>query len=143
MPTLTRWFIKSSMIYLLAALLLSLLLALRGTVPLPAFVSFLNPVFFHLLVVGWVTQMIFGVIYWMFPIITRTNPRGKLWMGWATYVFLNAGLLLRVVGEPLLGSRPDAGFGWLLVLSALLQWLAAVLFVINSWPRVKERYRGE
>ena len=143
MPTLTRWFIKSSMIYLIAALLLSLLLSLRGILPLPAFVSFLNPVFFHLLVVGWVTQMIFGVIYWMFPIITRKNPRGSLWMGWATYACLNAGLLLRVVGEPLVGIRPDAGLGWLLVLSALLQWLAAVLFVINSWPRVKDRYRGE
>ena len=143
MPTLTRWFIKSSMIYLVAALLLSLLLSLHGIVSLPAFVNFLNPVFFHLLVVGWVTQMIFGVIYWMFPIITRQNPRGSLWMGWATYVCLNAGLLLRVAGEPLVGIRADAGTSWLLVLSALLQWLAAVLFVINSWPRVKDRYRGE
>jgi len=132
MPTLTRWFIKSSMIYLIAALLLSVLLSLRGILSLPAFASFLNPVFFHLLLVGWVTQMIFGVIYWMFPIITRNNPRGTLWMGWAAYVCLNAGLLLRLVGKPLLGTRPDVGFGWLLVVSALLQWLAAVLFVINS-----------
>ena len=94
------------MIYLIAALLLSLLLSLRGILPLPAFVSFLNPIFFHLLVVGWVTQMIFGVIYWMFPIITRKNPRGSLWMGWATYICLNTGLLLRVVGEPLVGIGP-------------------------------------
>lgn len=78
MPTLTRWFIKSSMIYLVAALLLSLLLSLHGIMSLPAFVNFLNPVFFHLLVVGWVTQMIFGVIYWMFPIITRQNPRAAI-----------------------------------------------------------------
>jgi hypothetical protein len=27
----------------------------------------------------------------------------------------------------------------MLVISALLQWLACVLFVVNSWPRVKER----
>jgi hypothetical protein len=152
MPTLTRWFIKSSMIYLVAALLLSLLLALRGTLPLPAFVSFLNPVFFHLLVVGWVTQMIFGVIYRMFPIITRKNPRGTLWMGWTTYVCLNAGLLLRLVGEPSLGARPDAGFGWLVVLGSLLGggvWMlvsgqlleigAAVAFSLHLWQRIVPR----
>jgi hypothetical protein len=143
MPTLTRWFIKSSMLYLIGAMLLLLLITLNGIWDLPLFVAFLNPVFFHMLVVGWVTQMIFGVIYWMFPIITRQNPRGSLCLGWATYICLNVGLLLRVVGEPLLGTRPEAYFGWLLVLSALLQWLAAVFFVINSWPRIKERYRGE
>jgi len=27
----------------------------------------LFPVYIHLLVFGWLTQLIFGVIYWMFP----------------------------------------------------------------------------
>ena len=40
-------------------------------------------------------------------------------------------------------TAPGDGWGWLLVASALMQWLAAVFFVVNSWPRVKERYRGE
>jgi hypothetical protein len=64
-------------------------------------------------------------------------------VGWASYLLLNGGLLLRVVVEPLHGSQPSGGLGWLLALSALLQWLAAVLFVILAWPRVKDRYRGE
>lgn len=143
MPTLTRWFIKTSMLYLVAALAILLLITLNSIGELPLFVSYLNPVFFHLLVVGWVTQMIFGVIYWMFPIITRTNPRGKTWLGWACYICLNVGLILRVVGEPWLGIQPEAPIGWALVLSALLQWLAAVFFIIIGWPRIKDRYRGE
>ncbi len=140
MPTLTRWFIKSSMLYLIAAMILLLLTTLNAVIKLPRFVAFLN---FHLLVVGWVTEMIFGVIYWMFPIIKRANPRGSAALGWATYICLNIGLLLRTVGEPWLGVNPKASVGWVLVLSALLQWLAAVFFLINSWPRIKERYRGE
>ena len=143
MPSLTRWFIKSAMIYLMVALLLGLLLSFVGIGDLPPFVAFLNPTFFHLLVVGWVTQMIFGVIYWMFPIITRQNPRGSASVGWACYICLNVGLILRVAGEPLLGTTANAAFGWMLVLSALLQWVAAVLFVIITWPRIKDRYRGE
>lgn len=141
MPTLTRWFIKSAVAYLIAALLLALVLALNAVVTLPRFVSLLTPAYFHLFLVGWVTQMIFGVIYWMFPIITRAQPRGSAPLGWASYILLNVGLLLRVVGEPLVFGRPSVG--WLLVVAALLQWLAAVFFVFIAWPRVKGKYRGE
>jgi cbb3-type cytochrome oxidase subunit 1 len=143
MPTVTRWFIKSALVYLVAALVLAVALAWPDSANLPEFVRFMNPAYFHLFLVGWVTQMIFGVIYWLFPIITRARPRGNERMAWASYALLNVGLLLRVLGEPLTGSRPEAGFGWLLAVSAVLQWLAAVVFVILSWPRVKERYRGE
>ncbi|MBE2223727.1 MAG: hypothetical protein IAF02_19465 [Anaerolineae bacterium] len=141
MPTLTRWYIKSALVYLVAALLLGVVLALP--IALPSFIRFMNPPYFHLFLVGWVTQMIFGVIYWMFPIITRAKPRGNEQVAWASYILLNIGLILRVIGEPLVSTRPEAAFGWLLALSALLQWLAAVLFVILAWPRVKDRYRGE
>ena len=143
MPLLTRWYIKSALAYLVAALLLAIVLALPNALNLPSFIRFMNPAYFHLFLVGWVTQMIFGVIYWMFPIITRARPRGNERLGWASYILLNVGLLLRVIAEPLTSIRSEAGLGWLLALSALLQWLAAVLFVILAWPRVKEKYRGE
>lgn len=141
MPLLTRWYIRSALVYLTAALLLAVVLALP--INLPPFIRFMNPAYFHLFLVGWVTQMIFGVIYWMFPIITRARPRGNEQLAWASYILLNVGLLLRVIGEPLVSTRPEAGLGWLLAVSALLQWLAAALFVVLAWPRVKEKYRGE
>ena len=141
MPKLTRWFIRSALIYLLAALILALLLALNPRLSLPAFLSFMSPAYFHLFMVGWVTQMIFGVVYWMFPIITREQPRGSERLGWTVYILLNTGLLLRILGEPLVGLRPNSDWGWLLVTSAVLQWLAAILFVANTWPRIKEKYR--
>jgi len=141
MPLLTRWYIRSALVYLTAALLLAVVLAMP--INLPSFIRFMNPAYFHLFLVGWVTQMIFGVIYWMFPIITRAQPRGNERLGWFSYILLNVGLLLRVIGEPLVSTRPETGVGWLLAISALLQWLAAVLFVFLAWPRVKEKYRGE
>lgn len=143
MPLLTRWFIKSALVYLAAALLLAFALALSSLVEMPPFVTYLTPVYFHLFMVGWVTQMIFGVIYWMFPIITRKRPRGNEAVAWSSFVLLNGGLLLRVVAEPLHSARPQSVWGWLLVGSALLQWAAAVLFVTIAWQRVKPKYRGE
>ena len=143
MPAVTRWFIKSALVYLVAALVLGAVLALPDAVRLPAFVRFMSPAYFHLFLVGWVTQMIFGVIYWMFPIISRARPRGDERLAWACYGLLNVGLLLRVAGEPLTSVYGGSWAGWLLAGSALLQWLAAVVFVTLAWPRVKERYRGE
>lgn len=141
MPALTRWFLKAALLYLAAALLLALVLALPDAVRLPNFVRFMNPAYFHLFLVGWVTQTIFGVIFWMFPILSREQPRGNERLGWASFALLNAGLLLRVIGEPLTSVRPEPGLGWLLVLAALFQWLGAVLFVTLAWPRVKDRRR--
>ncbi len=138
MPPLTRFFVKTSLVYLVAALLVGLLLAAPAVLPVPAAVAVLAPTYFHLLMVGWIAQLIFGIVYWMFPKYTKEQPHRSERLAWAVYVLLNVGLLLRVVGEPLLAWVGGAA-GWLLVLSALLQWLAGMGFVVNTWPRVKER----
>lgn len=136
MPTLTRWFIKSALLYLVAALLAAVL---DVSFPRSTAITALRPVYLHLFVVGWITQMIFGVAYWMFPRYSRERPRGSAALGWGTYGMLNLGLLLRLAGEPVEVLRPEAELGWLLVGSATLQWVAGALFVANTWGRVKER----
>lgn len=137
MPTLTRWFIKSSLVYFVAALVIAVLLALQAPLNLPSAMGSLMPVYFHLFMVGWITQFIFGVIYWMFPKFSKERPRGSERLAWATYVLINVGLILRVIGEPVNALQPQAGFGWLLALSAILQWLGGMAFVFNTWGRVK------
>ena len=139
MPPLTRWFIRTALAYLVAALLAGLGLAARAVVDLPPAFGALQPVYFHLLMVGWVTQLIFGVVMWMFPKYSTEQPRGSERLGWATYLLLNLGLLLRAIGEPLSAAQPAGSAGWLLAASAILQLLAGWAFVANTWARVKER----
>jgi len=139
MPRLTRWFIKSALLYFVAALIVGVAFMARLVAELPALVGALGPTYFHLFMVGWVTELIFGVAFWMFPKFTTEQPRGNEMLGWATYVLLNAGLILRAFGEPLMTVQPDPVFGWLLAASAVLQWLAGMAFVINTWRRVKEK----
>ena len=138
MPILTRVFVKTALVYLIAALFAGVLLAARTVFNTADSLAALTPVYFHLFMVGWVLQLIFGMIYWMFPKYTRERPRGNDAITWAVYYLLNAGLLLRVVGESMQAAA-GGSWGWLLPASALLQWLAGVLFVINMWPRIKER----
>jgi hypothetical protein len=138
MPTLTRWFIKTSFAYLTLALLAGLLLALQSTFNLNLG-SGLFPVYIHLLVFGWLTQLVFGVVFWMFPKYSNEKPRRSEGLGWWTYVLVNVGLVLRAIAEPIHSTSSDAISGWMLVLSAIIQFLAGLAFVVNTWGRVKGR----
>ena len=139
MPPLTRWFIKAAMISLVLAFLVRAAMALLPLWGIHTFTGPFAPVFLHLFMWGWVTQMIFGVVYWMFPKLNRDTPHGH--EGWwlTTFWCFNIGLLFRVIGEPLHLLRPEALWAWLTMASALLQWVAGMAFVVNTWGRVKER----
>jgi hypothetical protein len=135
MPPLTRWFLKTALVYLILALCAGILLAM----PDPTRLAGLFPVYFHLLTFGWLTQLIFGVALWMFPKYTPTQPRGPEWLGWSTLVLLNTGLILRMIFEPLNALSPSPLIGWMLVIAAIFQWLSGVTFVLNTWKRVREK----
>lgn len=139
MPTLSRLYAKSALLYLVAALSLALLQAMDGVLPMPDIVGALRPVYFHLFLVGWVTQLIFGVMHWMFPRVSREQPRGQEDLMWAVFIALNVGLLLRAIAEPGLSLGWQGPWGSGLAISAALQWGAGIGFVVTVWPRVKER----
>lgn len=137
-----RFYIRTALIHLVAAFLLGGLLLINQGVQLHPRFGTLLPVFYHLLTVGWITQLICGVALWMFPVQSRTRSAASQRAGWIAYGALNAGLLLRVVFEPWHGWTNR--WGGMLVLSALLQVVAIWIFVIIIWPRVrgKARTRG-
>lgn len=137
MPPLTRWYIKSAMVCLALGLLLTVAEAMPAR--LPAVFAAAGPAAVHLLVVGWVTQMIFGVAYWMFPKHSADQPRGNDLVAILTFVLLNLGLAARVVAEPAHAVNPGVVSAAILPVAALAQWLAGLGFVFNTWPRVKEK----
>lgn len=136
MPTLTRWFVKTSLIYLVLSLATGLLNAAQPIVgySLPG----IFPVYLHLLTIGWLTSLIFGVVFWMFPKYSKEQPRRSEKLGWAVYLSLNLGLILRAISEPLNTLQPGSLWGWVLALAAILLCLSGILFMINTWGRVKE-----
>jgi hypothetical protein len=135
MPKLTRWFLKAALLYLILALCSGILLALPNGNP----VAGIFPIYIHTLVYGWLTQLIFGVALWMFPKYSRAKPRGHEWIGWATFILLNIGLVIRIIFEPLQNISSSSLTGWMLVIAAILQWLSGVMFFANTWTRVREK----
>jgi hypothetical protein len=83
--------------------------------------------------------MIFGVAYWMFPRFAPDTPRRSERLALMSYVTLNAGLIARAVAEPLLALRRGELWAVVLTASAVLQWLSALMFALNTWARVKAR----
>lgn len=132
MPLLTRTFIKTAMVCFALALALGVALAAGAS-------NGLFPVYIHLLVFGWLTQLIFGVVFWMFPMLSKAKPRGSEALGWWTYVLLNTGLFMRAIAEPIQTMQTSSFSSWMLVLSAILQFAAGLLFVVNTWARVREK----
>ena len=91
------------------------------------------------LLVGWTMQLAMGVGFWILPRFIRGAARGDERLIWAAYALLNVGVLSAACA-PLSG----VGFGqWLrgpAVISAVgraAELLAALLFALHAWPRVK------
>jgi hypothetical protein len=131
-PQLTRWFVKAALLYLVAALLLAVAMQWPGAAARMPWLAVVWPTYLHLLVVGWLTQLIFGVALWLFPRHSAARPRGYEWLGWTSFVLLNTGLLIRVVAEPRAALGRDVGL--LLLCSAAAQLLAGWAFVATSGP---------
>jgi len=139
MPTLSRWFIKIGMLYFAIGLMMSAALLAQPVMGWSASLQVLRPVYLHFLFIGWVSQVIMGVGYWMFPKQSKDNPRGSERVGWAVFILLNVGMVLRAIGEPAIILAPQAGLGWTLAIASLCLLLAGWGFILNSWGRIKER----
>lgn len=134
MPDAARYLIKTSLVWLALALALSAASAVapHPTGPWPG--AAVYPSALHLLTVGWLTQLIFGVAFWLFPRWSKERPHGPAWVMWGVYTLLNGGLLLRLVSEP---YPAMAGRGWMLATSAVVQAVAGVAYALYIWNRVK------
>jgi hypothetical protein len=133
MPTETRWLVRTALLYLAVALGLGLWRAGQGAGLVAGSPATLWLPQLHVLTVGWITQLIFGVAYWLFP-----RPTSDDWgppLMWTAYGLLNLGLLLRLVSEPALLPEPLRLWG--LVVSAGLQWAAGLLLAGYFWRRVQ------
>lgn len=136
MPTVTRIFIKTGILYFLLAILLAFL----AEIPALELQGLLLPVYWHMLMMGWIAQIIIGVAFWMFPRKYRDRPQREKWLTWLCYITLNLGLLLRFTTEPFLPLfTQSSGLAVMLVISAILQFLAVCFFIAEIWPRLQKK----
>ena len=151
MPATSRTFIKASVVYLCLGAIVGALMLVNRYLPLGSWVGYLRIGHVQMLVVGWLTQLILGVAWWLFPplkiglradaplpVRRGQTQRGSEPLFWVTFACLNAGILLRAVFDPLYSWARIGLFNLLVGFSGLFLLLAAVAFVLNMWGRVRE-----
>jgi len=132
----TRWFIKAGIIYLTTGMLLLFI----DSIPAIELQIQLLPVYWHMIVIGWITQIIMGVSIWMFPRKRRDRQNRESLLTWSIFGLLNAGLILRFVSELFLDRETGvSAVQWIILLSICLQLAAAALYVIEIWPCVQPK----
>ena len=150
MPITSRAFVKSSIAYLCLGAALGALLLVNRWLPLGAGVFALKTSHVQFLVVGWLTQLILGVAWWLFPPLrlrarsdtSQPRRRGQSQRGseplfWVTFGCLNAGILFAGVAGPLYTWTQVSWLGPVRDLSGFLLLVAAVSFSANMWQRVR------
>jgi cbb3-type cytochrome oxidase subunit 1 len=137
MPWLVRLYVKTSFVFLLAGLGLGAYATaevnLRGrAVPWPLITAHV-----HLLLVGFLLMLVFGVATWMFPRPTRDDAR--YWPGLATAVYwlLTLSTVARALGELATAAAGARGGSLVAAAGGLGQIAAALAFVANMWTRVR------
>jgi heme/copper-type cytochrome/quinol oxidase subunit 1 len=128
--------VKTSFVYLVLGLVLGAYITvevnLRGrAVPWPLVTAHV-----HLLLVGFVLTLVFGVATWLFPRPARDDTRYRPWLADVVYWLLAVSTALRALGEveATLGGRRGSP---LAAAGGLGQLGAALLFAVNMWSRIR------
>jgi cbb3-type cytochrome oxidase subunit 1 len=136
MTPLVRRYVKTSFVFLLVGLAVGAYVTVqvnimgRG-VPWPLITAHV-----HLLLVGFVLMLIFGVATWMFPRPARDDVRYRPGLAETIYWLLTVSTAVRTTGEVIAAVAGSRG-SVLAAVGGLGQVAAGVLFVVNMWVRVR------
>jgi heme/copper-type cytochrome/quinol oxidase subunit 1 len=132
MDSFVRAFIRASLIWLGAGVLIGLAMAIRPDVG-----AAYRPAHMHANMLGFVSMMIFGVAYHVIPRFTG-NPlwspslaRAHLWVA-------NLGLTGMVVGWMIRPTSWDTG-SLALIAGGILSAAGACFFIVNQWKTLEDR----
>ncbi len=134
MPSVSRWCVRCALLYLVVGMALGswmLIEQARGHDPGGTW-----PVLHaHILLVGFLLLTIMGVAYWMFPRVQGARPGAP--GAWFAFGCVNAGLVLRVLAQPLVDDGDGQPWTLLLEVAAVIPTLGVAAFAITILPRVR------
>lgn len=139
MPYVARLFIKTAVVYLAVTFAGGAVLLTLEALHHPAPFVF-DVEHGHAGFVGWLVNMVFGVALWLLPLNRRKFPqtqgRYPETTARASFYALNAGLVLRLFGEPWFDIHPSVAGTATLAAAAVLQLAGALAFAWIAWHRI-------
>src|SRR6266508_2728025 len=97
MPRLSVYFVRASLIYLLAGFTIGALLLANKGLLISAAIWSLLPLHIEFAFVGWMIQLAMGVAFWILPRHPKGPPRGDERLSWAALISVNLGILCLII----------------------------------------------
>ena len=133
MPTLSRYFIRSSLLYMgIGFTFGGLILCAKSGYVDPRVWGWL-PMHIVLLTGGWLVQLTLGVAYWILPRI-QGSERGRRGWAWLGFAILQAGLALTLVTALNLWVPAVQG---LFAPAVIVQLIGVAMVVVHAYPRIR------
>ncbi len=130
MPRLSAVAVRAALLYLLFGFSFGALLLANKGVPLAGWIWNLLPAHIEFLLVGWTSQLILGVAFWILPRFPGGSRGNEALARWAL-ALLNTGILMVAVQ----GLLPANNV--LLLPGRGLEVMAAILFALHAWKRIR------
>ncbi len=130
MPRLTVWFVRTSLLYLLAGFTLGALMLAQDGISYDPGILRLLPVHIEFLLAGWLVQLAMGVAFWIFPRFGLGLPRsrGNEALIWSAFWLLNGGIWVVVLSLWI----PAA-----LLAGRLAEAAGVIVYAAGTWRRIK------
>ena len=133
-----RYFVKTSIIFLLIGIITGLYLLIAQSYfdswPHPDLVSAHT----HIILVGSFMMMIMGVALWFFPRPEKDDKLYKPDLILTTYFLITTSTLIRFVSQVISAfTLPNELLKLILTISAVGQVLGIIIFFISMWGRIR------
>lgn len=129
MSKISVWFVRCSLVYFSAGILLGIVMALY-----PETIGNLRFIHVHLNLLGWISMMIFGVSYHVFPRFSGKQLWSERLAEWH-FITANAGLIGMAVSYPFWNSGKPAENVFFVVFSSI-EAVSVFMFLINMFKTI-------
>lgn len=132
-----RYFIKTSLIFLITGLLTGVYLSVSKYIFSLGASPELITAHTHIILVGTVMMMIMGVALWFFPKPDKDDKRYKPGLILFTYYLITFSTALRFIFQVMESFIFKSWLSYLITITSTLQVVAFIIFFYSMWGRIR------
>ena len=137
MFTTVRYFIKTSVVFLIIGLITGLYLMIANYFNLPGYNQEIISAHTHLILIGFVMMMIMGVAIWFFPRPEKGDKKYNPDLIRFVYWLITTSTALRFIFQMLYGFLFIKWFTYIITIASFLQIVSFVLLFYSVWNRIR------
>ncbi len=137
MFTTVRYFIKTSIIFLIIGIVTGFFLMLAKYFNIPGYTGEIISAHTHLILLGSVMMMIMGVALWFFPRAEKEDKKYNPDLIRFVFWLMTISTALRFVFQLLYGFLYSGWFAYVITIASIFQIISIILFFYSIWGRIR------